>query len=231
MTYALGSEVDTFSPLIMTYTGVMAIAGREALEPVILTLPERVTEEMLIAIARKNPQYRFETMSDGRLVVSPLTGTFASFGEAELVSQLVSWNKQRRLGRVASSTGGITLKDGAIKGPDAAFISERRITALSPNRKKRAFEQIAPDVVFELLSPTDRLPYTVAKCEEYIETGTDVAILLNPRDRTVTLYRKACEPVVVLDSGPVTIGDEMPGFTLDVRAVFDASEAPDDRSR
>jgi hypothetical protein len=38
-----------------------------------------------------------------------------------------------------------------------------RIATLSPKRKKRAFEKIAPDAVFELLSPTDCLPYTVAK--------------------------------------------------------------------
>jgi hypothetical protein len=36
----------------------------------------------------------------------------------------------------------------------------------------------------------DRLPYTVAKCEEYVATGSDVAVLINPRDRSVTLYRK-----------------------------------------
>jgi len=36
--------------------------------------------------------------------------------------------------------------------------------------------------VFELLSPTDPLPYTAAKCEEYVATG-NVAVLINPRDR------------------------------------------------
>jgi hypothetical protein len=49
-----------------------------------------------------------------------------------------------------------------------------------PKRKKRAFEQIAPDAVFELLSPTDRLPYTVAKCVGYVAMGSDVAVLINP---------------------------------------------------
>jgi Uma2 family endonuclease len=192
--------------------------------PVILSLPERVTEEMLIALARNNPEYRFETTADGRLVVSPLTGTYASGGEAELVRQLGNWNVAHKSGVVTSSSGGITLSDGAIKGPDATFISNARLAALSPKRKKRAFEQVAPDVVFELLWPTDRLQYTVAKCDEYVETGSAVAALLNPRDRTVTLYRTGQEPVVIGNAGLVTIVEEMPDFTLDAAAVFDACE-------
>jgi Uma2 family endonuclease len=190
--------------------------------PVLLALPQRADEAMLLALARENPEYRFETMVDGRLVVSPLTGTFASMGEAELVAQLGAWNKHRRLGRVLSSSGGITLADGAIKGPDAAFISHRRLAALTPEREKRAFERIAPDAVFELLSPTDRLRYTVEKCEEYVATGSAVAVLIDPRDHSVTLYRPGREPLAIGEATAVEIGNELPGFVLDAAAVFAA---------
>src|SRR5450631_3708370 len=200
----------------MRYTANIATAkpvrGQEEIRPVVLALQERVTEELLVAVARDNPEYRFETTADGRLVVSPLTGTFASFGEGELFAQ------------IAPPSGGITLADGAIKGPDAAFFSEQRLAALSPSRAHRAFEQVAPDAVFELLSPDDSLHYTVTKCEEYIETGSDVAVLVDPRERAVTLYRKGAPPVVIRDAVHVAIGSEMPGFTLDARAVFAACE-------
>jgi Uma2 family endonuclease len=71
-----------------------------------------------------------------------------------------------------------------------------------------------------LLSPSDARAYTVAKCEEYVATGSRVAVLLDPRDRTVTLYRNGRAPVVVPDATLVDIGEEMPGFTLDAAAVF-----------
>jgi Uma2 family endonuclease len=192
--------------------------------PVILTLPEPVDEAALLFLSRENPAYRFETMVDGRLVVSPLTGTFASMREAELVSQVVVWNKRARLGHVLSSNGGITLADGAMKGPDAAFISQRRLAELSPEREERAFEQIAPEAVFELLSPSDRLRYTIEKCEAYVRNGSAVAVLINPRERSVTLYRPDREPVVIRDATAVDIGDELPGFTLDATAIFAAGE-------
>jgi Uma2 family endonuclease len=194
--------------------------------PIILTLTERVTEDTLTVLARSNPEYRFETTSDGKLVVSLLTGTFASAGEAELVRQLGNWNAEHRLGIVTSSSGGITLADGAIKGPDATFMSAQRIAALPPTRTKRAFAEIAPDAVFELLSPSDGLAYTAAKCDEYVATGSGVAVLLNPRDRSVTLYRKNHAPLVVRDAQLVTIGGELPGFRLDASAVFAACEPP-----
>jgi Uma2 family endonuclease len=207
----------------------MAIANPAASEaaveyPVTLALPEPVTEAMLLVIGARNPEYQFETTADGRLVVKPLTGFFASGGEVELAGQVWAWNKEHRLGHVTPPTGGITLSNSAIKGPDTTFTSKARIAALAPDREKRAFEKIAPDAVFELLSPSDKLNDTVAKCEEYVETGSAVAVLLNPRDRSVTLYRPGQEPVRVADIAAVVIGQEMPGFVLDAVAVFAAGE-------
>jgi len=121
-----------------------------------------------------------------------------------------------------SCNGGITLADGAMKGPDATFVSKKRLAALPPDREECAFEQIAPDAVFELLSPSERLAYTRDKCEEYVETGSAVAVLINPRDRAVTIYRPGCPPVVVREATTIEVGEELPGFTLDASAIFAA---------
>jgi len=195
-------------------------------QPVILAFPSPITEDVLLALGHDNPEYRFETTAEGYLVVTPLTGTFASGGEAELTYQLVAWNKRYKLGRVTPSTGGVTLADDATKGPDGTFISHARLASLSPSRKQRAFEKIAPNAVFELLSPSDSLTHTVSKCEEYVATGSDVAVLLNPRNRSVTLYRRGQEPITAPDITAVVIGDEMPHFILKAQDVFDAGQEP-----
>jgi Uma2 family endonuclease len=207
----------------------MAIANPAAAEaaaqyPITLALAEPVTEAMLLVIGAKNPEYQFETTADGRLLVKPLTGFFASGGEAELIRQVANWNAEHRFGHVTSSSGGITRADGAIKGPDTTYTSRARIAALGPDRKRRALEQIAPDAVFELLSPSDKLSDTVATCEGYVNSGSLVAVLLNPRDRSVMLYRPGQEPVRADDIGAVVIGQEMPAFVLDAVAVFAAGE-------
>lgn len=194
--------------------------------PFVLKLPQPVDESQLIAIAQENPGYRFETTADGRLVVSFLTGTFANGGEVELIRQLGNWNVARQGGRILSSSGGFTLANGAIAGPDGAFVSHERLATLDPERDDRAFERIAPEAVFEVLSPSDNRRYTDEKCRAYVATGSDVAVLINPRDRSVTLYRAGREPAVVPDATLVTIGDELPGFTLDAAAIFAAGKRP-----
>lgn len=44
------------------------------------------TEEMILALSRANPGYRFEPSAEGKLVVSP-TGLFSSGGESELFAR------------------------------------------------------------------------------------------------------------------------------------------------
>jgi hypothetical protein len=44
------------------------------------------------------------------------------------------------------------------------------------------------------------------------------------RDRSVALYRKGCDLVIVRDASGVVIGSEVPGFVLDARAIFESSE-------
>jgi len=189
-------------------------------------LHEPVTEAVLLALSRANPQYRFETTAAGELVVSPLTGTEFSFAEGELFAQVQAWNKQRRLGRVTPASGGITLSDGAIKGPDIAFISNERWATLGEDDRNRAFVRVAPTVVFELLSPNDD-PALREKIREYLRTGTPVAVLLDPRDRSVRIFRSlGAQPEILFNPTAAPICEEMPGFTLDAKAVFDACEAP-----
>ena len=187
--------------------------------------PQPVTEEVVIALARANPQHKIETTADGKIIMTPPTGTHSNFGELELARQVANWNAVHKLGRVTSSSGGITLPDGAIKSPDTAFVSHTRWNAISAADAKRAFVRVAPDVVFELLSPSDDCEEVVAKITEYLANGTHVAVLLNPGDRTVRVHRSTKElPLEYADPDALVIGEEMPGFTLDARAVFDACE-------
>jgi len=135
-----------------------------------------------------------------------------------------SWNAIHRLGYVVPPSGGITLPDSAIKAPDTAFISHGCWNALTPADRTRAFTRVAPDVTFELLSPRDDFDETVAKIIEYLVNGTHVGVLLNPRDRTVGVARSPKNWRISTDPDALEIGDEMPGFILNARAVFDACE-------
>jgi Uma2 family endonuclease len=191
-------------------------------------LPQPVTEEVVIALGRANPQHKIETTADGQIVMTPPTGTRSNFGELELARQVANWNAIHKLGRVTSASGAVTLPNGAIKSPDCAFVSHARWNAICADDANRAFVRVAPDAVFELLSPSDDFEEAVAKIREYLENGTGVALLLDPRDRTVRAYRWSTEaPLEYSDPDALALGEEMPGLRLDARAVFDACEGTD----
>ena len=192
--------------------------------PVIIDPTVPVTDELIADLGVRNPDYRFETTADRRLVITPGTGFFPSGGEAELVYQVVRWNHEHGLGHVSSSSGYFTQLDNAVKGPDCTYTSSDSIDAQIPvEQAPKAYEQLAPDVTFELTSPTDDLDTLDAKCRNFIANGIKVALLLVSRTRSVAIYRPGAEPSTAENMSEVVVGPEMPGFVLNAQAVFDAS--------
>jgi Uma2 family endonuclease len=194
--------------------------------PIVLDWPVPLSDEFIAHLCARNPHYRFETDADGRLVMSPGTGFLASGGEAELVRQVGNWNAIYDHGFVTSSSGYFRqLNDADIKGPDCTYTSWENIEAqIPPDREDRpAYAQLAPDVTFELTSPTDDPGVLDAKCRGYVANQIQVAVLLVSNDNSVRLYRPNIEPVIVYETETVEIGDEMPHFMLNAQAVFSAT--------
>ncbi len=191
--------------------------------PVIIDPTVPVTDELIAELGARNPDYRFETTADRRLIITPGTGFFSSGGEAELVYQVVGWNHEHGLGHVSSSSGYLTQLDNAVKGPDCTYTSWESIDAQIPaEQDPKAYEQLAPDVTFELTSPTDDLDTLDAKCRNFIANGIKVALLLISRSRSVSFYRPGVEASTAKNLREVIVGPEMPGFILNAQAVFDA---------
>jgi Uma2 family endonuclease len=202
------------------------VDARQTILPIILDVPVPLTDEFIAHLSARNPQYRFETDADGRLVMTPGTGFLASGGEAELVRQVGNWNATCDFGFVTSSSGYFRqMNDAAIKGPDCTYTSWGNIEAqIPPDREdKPAYAQLAPDVTFELTSPTDDLAALETKCGNYLANRIKVAVLLVAKDQSARLYRPNREPVIASDTHAVVIGNEMPGFTLNAQAIFAAT--------
>ena len=84
----------------------------------------------------------------------------------------------------------------------------------------RGFVPRPPDLAVEVLSPDDRPGYVREKVAEWLEAGTLVVWVVDPRTRTVTIH-EAGERAVVFGESEVLSGDDLlPGFELPVRDVF-----------
>jgi Uma2 family endonuclease len=187
--------------------------------PINLPRQLRVTDEQFLQFVKANPDLRLERTATGELVIMAPTGSESGNYNFELGVDFGNWNRQSRTGKAFDSSSGFRLPNGAIRAPDVAWVASDRWNALTPDQRK-AFAPICPDFVIELVSETDTLEDIQAKMLEYIENGCQLGWLINPKTKTVDIYRPN-QPVDVLPfSTPLSGEDVLPGFVLNLQTVF-----------
>ena len=161
---------------------------------------------------------RWELIDGEPVEMTPSADESSSIG-ATIIVLLGSFVRPRGLGRLYSSDGGFVLFPDreTVRVPDAAFVRADR----APQGKARNnFPRLAPDLVVEVQSPSDRTSEVVTKLEMYQEAGVPLIWLVDPDNETVTVIA-AGHPTRVLKQGDtVDGGDVLPGFTVPVAEIF-----------
>jgi Uma2 family endonuclease len=114
---------------------------------------------------------------------------------------------------------GFTLKSDpdTVRAPDIAFIRQDRM--LSPDTP--GFFKGPPDVAVEVLSPDDRPAEIREKVEEYLAHGVPLAVVVDPRQRTVAAHRRLTPPAVAqADADVVDLGDVIADFHCTLRDIL-----------
>jgi Uma2 family endonuclease len=179
----------------------------------------RVSSAEFDRLCQINPDLRLELTKDGELIVMPPVGGESGDRELNFGSQLYVWNQLTRLGKAFSSSTIFILPNGSKKSPDTAWVELSRWEALTPEDRKK-FPPLAPDFVIELRSETDRLPDLQAKMQEYCDNGVRLGWLINPQQQQVEIYRIGNEVVILNAPNTLSGEDVLPGFTLDLSAIF-----------
>jgi Uma2 family endonuclease len=139
-----------------------------------------------------------------------------------LASRLVAFLSQHDLGKTLGADGMVRLFPGLVRIPDAAFISWARFP--KARRKRVRIPDVAPDLVVEILSPSNTAREMKRKLEEYFRAGVRLAWYVDPKRRTVRVYTNPVLPVVLTESEELTGGDVLPGFRLSIRDWFAEAE-------
>jgi Uma2 family endonuclease len=176
------------------------------------------TDDDIRALSARNPGYQFERTANGELVVTP-TGGRSGRCEAALIIQLGTWAKADGRGEVFSSATGFRLPDGSLLVPDASWVRGDRWDALS-RQAQEDFVPLCPDAVFEVLSPSDRLPHLRRKCRNYLANGAGVVVLLDPERRAAEIFMLDRDPDVREGVSSIALDPVLPGFRLDLDALF-----------
>ena len=154
----------------------------------------------------------------GELRELPLGGCEHGAIAANVGVSLGQWVHTHRLGSVLARTGFIVARQpDTVRGADIAFVSKERIPA---SGLPRNFFPAAPDLAVEVLSPGDTVGEVEDKINEYLTAGTRLVWVVNPRLRTVTVYRPGPQIAVLKEADSLSGEDVVPGFTCDVRDLF-----------
>ncbi len=83
------------------------------------------------------------------------------------------------------------------------------------------FAHVCPDFVVELKSPSDNLKYLTNKMHKWIENGCALALLVNPYNKTVFIFRKDGTVDKVTGFNNILYGEDvLPGFKLDLSILL-----------
>ena len=168
-----------------------------------------------------NELWQFEYSAEGELIIMPLPGQESARDEIEMGSDLTIWRRENG-GMSYGANIGFHLPSGAIRAPDAAWISQERLDSLTP-QEQRVTINGAPDFLVEIRSQSDRLPPFLAKMAEWMAAGAKLGWGLDPRNRRAYIYRAGqAEPEILDDPATLSGEDVLPGFVFPVgRLIFD----------
>ncbi|MFP4006428.1 MAG: Uma2 family endonuclease [Spirulinaceae cyanobacterium] len=196
----------------------------EETETLLLNLPRTlklyVTPDQFILLAASNRDLQLERTAQGELIVNPPTGWQTGQQNSSISGELyLWWRNAGEPGKVFDSSTGFTLPNNAIRSPDAAWVSQERCDALT-DEQKRTFAPVCPNFVVELRSTSDTLKSLQEKMQEYLENGARLGWLINPKNRTVAIYRVGLETEVLTNPDRLSGEEVLPGFVLDLRRVW-----------
>ncbi|SRR5258708_10101463 len=112
---------------------------------------------------------------------------------------------------------GCRLTPKTVRVPDVAFVSEARLS--NPNLDE--FIPLGPDLVIEIISPSDTAREINKKIRQYFDAGSRLIWIVYPDDLEVYVYSGSRTNVKVINIEGVLDGEDvLPGFTLSMRDIF-----------
>jgi len=162
---------------------------------------------------------RYELVKGELLEMSP-TGSQHGRIANMITFLLTQFVRQHKLGVVYAAETGFKLQENpdTVRAADAAFVAQDRIP---PEGGPGGFWAFAPDLVVEVVSPSDSALLVQAKVTDWLEAGCRLVWVVYPDTRTVTEYRSLKEVQVLMVDQRLAGGEALPGFSCAIAEIFE----------
>lgn len=165
-----------------------------------------------------NDGFRYELVR-GELRRMPPAGLQHGRVTVNITTSLDQHVKVNDLGVVYAAETGFKLASDPdiVRAPDVAFIRQERVQKIGDIE---GYWPGAPDLVVEVTSPHDSYAEVEDKVFDWLEAGTLMVIVVNPRKRAVTVYRSLTDITVLTEKDSLDGGEVLPGWKMPVKDVF-----------
>lgn len=185
--------------------------------------PAPITADILLALPEDG--WRYELVQ-GRLVRMSPTSWEHGAVSGNLHVAIHAFVADQRLGRVVTAETGFNLTQSGdasetVLAADVAFVRGARVPQPG-SQEYRKFPHLAPDLVAEVVSPSQYHPEMAEKARQWLAAGVRLVWVVWPDDRQVDVWLPGSDmPVGTLGEHDVLDGgDVLPGFTYSVAALF-----------
>ena len=175
-----------------------------------------VTAEELLDLT--DDGYRYELVRGELRKMAP-AGIYHGELALNVAFSLKAHVMANNLGKVYAAETGFRIGSNPdhVRAPDVAFIRRERVEAAG---LVEGYWPGAPDLAVEVISPNDRYTEVEEKVSDWLDAGTLLVILVNPRNRTVGLRRAGQDPVILTEQDTLDGGAVVPGWQLAVKDIF-----------
>lgn len=137
---------------------------------------------------------------------------------ANLTGVLWSWSRSVDGFQVLSNDPGVQTRSDpdSVRCPDVSIVSTAKLGSQGLTHGRL---RIAPEVVVEVKSPSNRWRELVAKSVEFLAAGVNEVWIIDPESRHVHIYQEDTEPTILTEED--TIGSQfLPEFSCEVGEFF-----------
>jgi Uma2 family endonuclease len=136
-----------------------------------------------------------------------------------IYSELRQFVRSRKLGYVFVAEAGFRVESNpdTVVAPDVAFVALDRMPTPIP---ERGFPPVIPDLIVEVISPTDEPGDIKRKQAIYERVGVPLVWWIDPAKEAAKVYSLGMAPREFDRSAILDGGSALPGFTLALTEAF-----------
>jgi Uma2 family endonuclease len=179
------------------------------------TVPSVLTAEELLYLSLPDKQTE---LVRGTLVVREPPGYQHGVIAMKIARLIANHVHDRSLGIVVAAETGFKLLSNpdTVRAPDAGYISQGRAPAPAP----LGYPALAPDLVVEVVSPSDRAGEVQAKVSDWLTAGSRLVWVIDAGRRRAIVYREDGSVDLLSNQDALSGEDVLPGFSCALADVW-----------